>query len=306
MASSDRLCVVTGAFGYTGRYIARMLLDRGVRVRTLTNHPRDPDPFAGAVEIRPLRFSRPAELRESLRGADSLINTYWVRFPWGGETHESAVAHTKTLIGAAKEAGVRQLVHVSIANPSADSDLPYYRGKGELEEFIRGAGTSYAILRPTVVFGPEDILINNIAWVLRHLPVFGMPGRGDYKMQPVFVEDFAALAVDSTDGDTNVAVDAVGPEIYTFAELLQTVKQIIGSRCLILPLPPLAALAAAKAIGALMGDVMLTADEVKGLMRDLLVSTQPPPCRTRLSDWLKKNAGSVGMNYASELARRRR
>ena len=297
--------MVTGAFGYTGRYIARMLLERGVRVRTLTNHPRVPDPFAGAVEIRRLDFSRPDELRANLSGADALINTYWVRFPWGGETHASAVAHTKTLIGAAKDAGVRRVVHVSIANPSADSDLSYYRGKGQLEDFIRGAGISYAILRPTVLFGPEDILINNIAWVLRHLPVFGMPGRGDYRIQPVFVEDFAALAVESMDGDSNAAIDAVGPEIYTFAELLQAIKRIIGSRCVIVPMPPFIALAAAKAIGALLGDVMLTADEVKGLMRNLLVSSEPPPCRARLSEWLKKNADSVGMHYASELSRRR-
>ncbi len=306
MASSERLCVVTGAFGYTGRIIARMLLDRGMRVRTLTNHPRIPDPFDGAVEIRPLHFSRTEELRESLRGADVLINTYWVRFAWGGETHESAVAHTRMLINAAKEAGVRRLVHVSITNPSADSDLPYFRGKGQLEDFIRAAGISYAILRPTVLFGHGDILINNIGWILRHFPVFGMPGRGDYKMQPVCVEDFAALAVASIDGEANIVVDAVGPEIYTFAELLGTVKEILHSRCVIVPLPPTLAWAASKAIGAIMGDVILTMDEVKGLMRNLLVSSHPPPCSTHLSEWLRQNADSIGAHYASELARRRR
>ncbi|HYB92410.1 MAG TPA: NAD(P)H-binding protein [Candidatus Binataceae bacterium] len=305
MASSDRLCVVTGAFGYTGRHIARMLLDRGWRVRTLTNHPRTPDPFGGAVEIRPLHFSRRDELQSSLRGADTLINTYWVRFAWGGETHESAVAHTKMLIEAAREAGVRRLVHVSITNPSADSDLPYFRGKGQLEEFIRNAGISYAILRPTVLFGQDDILINNIAWVLRHFPVFGMPGRGDYQMQPVFVEDFAALAVESIGGSSDVAIDAVGPETYSFAELLRMLKRILASHCVILPFPPIVALAAARAIGALLGDVMLTADEVKGLMRNLLISSRPPSCSTRLSEWLQQNADSVGVNYASELARRR-
>ncbi len=303
MASSDSLCVVTGAFGYTGRYIARLLLDRGLRVRTLTNHARVPDPLA--VEVRPLNFSRSEELRESLRGADVLINTYWVRFAWGGETHASAVENTKVLIDTAKQAGVRRLVHVSITNPSASSDLPYFRGKGQLEEFIRGAGISYAILRPTVLFGPDDILINNIAWILRHFPIFGIPGRGDYRLQPVFVEDFAAKAVESIDGGADVATDAVGPEVYTFAELLKTMVDILRSRCVIVPLPPTVALAAAKAIGMLLGDVVLTADEVKGLMRNLLVSNQPPLCNTRLSDWLRQNADTVGTHYASELARRR-
>lgn len=305
MAESDRRCVVTGAFGYAGRHIARLLLDRGWRVRTLTNHPRVPDPFAGAVEVRPLHFSRPEELRESLSGADALINTYWVRFAWGGETHESAVAHSQALINAALAAGVRRLVHVSITNPSSDSDLPYFRGKGRLEEFIQSCGISYAILRPTVLFGHGDILINNIAWILRRFPVFGMPGGGGYRMQPVFVGDFAALAVESIDGSANVAIDAVGPETYTFAELLHTLKRILNSNCIIVPLPPMIALAAAKAIGAVLGDVVLTADEVKGLMRNLLVSTQPPPCSTRLSDWLRQNAASVGAHYESELARRR-
>jgi uncharacterized protein YbjT (DUF2867 family) len=305
MPASDRLCVVTGAFGYTGRYITRLLRDRGWRVRTLTNHPRVPDPFGGAVEVRPLDFSRVDELRASLRGADTLINTFWVRFAWGGETHETAVAHSKTLITAAKDQGVRRLVHVSITNPSSNSDLPYFRGKGQLEEFIRAAGISYAILRPTVLFGAEDILINNIAWVLRHLPVFGMPGLGRYRMQPVFVEDFAALAVESADGDTDIALDAVGPEIYTFAELLGTIKDIVHSRTMIVPLPPMAAWAAAKVIGTLMGDVMLTTDEVKGLMRNLLVSNEPPTCATRLSEWLRLNADRIGAHYASELDRRR-
>jgi uncharacterized protein YbjT (DUF2867 family) len=305
MASSDRLCVVTGAFGYTGRQIARVLLDRGFRVRTLTNHPRVPDPFDGAVEVRPLDFSKPDELRASLRGGDALINTFWVRFPWGAETHESAVAHTKTLIDAALAAEVKRLVHVSITNPSSDSDLSYFRGKGQLEEYIRKVGISYAILRPAVFFGDSDILINNIAWILRHFPAFGMPGRGDYRMQPVFLEDFAAMAVGAVDDTTNVVADAVGPEIYTFAELLGKLKSVLKSRCAIVPLPPIVALAAAKAIGLVLGDVVLTADEVKGLMRNLLVSHAPPSCSTRLSEWMEKNVDSLGARYASELARRR-
>lgn len=275
-------------------------------MRTLTNHPRVPDPFAGAVEIRPLHFSRHEELRDSLRGTDTLINTYWVRFAWGGVTHETAVVQSQALIDAALAAGVRRIVHVSITNPSSDSDLPYFRGKGRVEEFIRNCGMSYAILRPTVLFGHGDILINNLAWILRHFPVFGMPGDGGYRMQPVFVEDFAALAVDSIDGSSNIAIDAVGPEIYTFAELLRMMKRTLGSNCRIIPMPPMIALAAAKAIGAVLGDVVLTADEVKGLMRNLLVSTEPPPCTTRLSEWLRQNADSVGAHYESELALRRR
>ena len=297
------LHVVTGALGYTGRYITRRLLERGVRVKTLTGHPDRPNPFGDQVAVAGYDFDRPDRLAASVAGAEVLYNTYWIRFARGQSTFEQAVENSRTLVRAAESAGVRRVVHVSIANPSLDSRLPYYRGKALVEESVRGSKLSYAILRPTVIFGREDILINNIAWLLRRFPAFGIPGRGDYKLQPIFVEDMARLAVDLAEKGENVVVDAVGPEVFTFKDLVRLIARTIGSRALLVHLPPRLALVFSRLVGFWVGDVVLTRDEVAGLMANLLVSRSEPTGRTRLSEWLAANAESVGADYASELAR---
>ncbi len=302
--SSD-LHVVTGAFGFTGQHIARLLLERGLRVRTLTGHPDRPNPFGGEVEVVRFRFDDPSALVESLRGATVLYNTYWVRFGYGGVSYEQAVANTKLLFAAAREAGVARVVHVSITNPDAGSPLPYFRGKAELEQALVSSGLSYAILRPTVLFGRGDILINNIAWLLRRFPAFGVFGSGSYQIQPVSVADLAALAVEMSARRDSVVLDAVGPETYTYDELVRLIRDRIGSRARIMHLPPLLGLAVAKVAGLFLGDVVVTREEIAGLMAGLLVSHDPPTCPTRFSEWLAAHAGELGRGYASELPRRR-
>ncbi|HJW84546.1 MAG TPA: NAD(P)H-binding protein [Anaerolineae bacterium] len=295
--------VVTGALGYTGKYITRGLLAQGGRVRTLTGHLDRPNPFGDRVDVAPLSFDDPAALVESLRGAATLYNTYWVRFSHGALTFERAVENTRTLFRAAKQAGVRRVVHVSIANPSEDSLLPYYRGKALLERDLIESGLSYAMLRPTVIFGDEDILINNIAWLLRRFPVFGVPGAGDYTIQPIFVEDMADLAVSLGARRDDVIVDAVGPEVYTFDTLVRLIARAVGSRARIVHVPPGLGLFLAQVIGRLLGDVTLTREELDGLMASLLVSSGPPTGRTLLSEWLAQHAETVGVRYASEVQR---
>ncbi|MFQ5805822.1 MAG: SDR family oxidoreductase [Phycisphaerae bacterium] len=295
--------VVTGAFSYTGKYITRRLLSLGESVTTLTGHPRREDPFRGRVSAVPFHFDQPGRLVENLRGAATLYNTYWVRFSYKGVTFDQAIANTKTLIKAAEEAGVQRFVHMSITNPSRDSPLRYFSGKAELEDALRRSRLSYAIIRPTVVFGGEDVLINNIAWLLRRFPIFVLPGRGDYRLQPVFVEDLAEIAVNVGQRDDNVAIDAAGPEAYTFRELVRLIADTIGSRAAIVPGPRWAALTVARLIGYVTRDIVLTREEAEGLMADLLVSADPPRGQTRLSDWLNQNSDRVGSQYASELRR---
>src|SRR5207248_4784552 len=218
-------------------------------------------------------------------------------------TFERAVENTRTLIRAAEEAGIRRIVHISITHAAEESPLGYFRGKGQIEAAIRAARLSHAILRPTVIFGPEDILINNIAWMLRRFPLFPIPGSGEYRLQPVFVEDVAELAVAAGEREKNEVFDAVGPDIYTFNELVEEIRDVVGSRARILHLPPALALSLSRAVGWVMGDVVLTGDELRGLMANLLVSGAPPTGRTRLSEWLRANVDRVGRRYASELAR---
>ena len=295
--------VVTGSFSYSGKYITSRLLARGEEVITLTNHPNRPDPFAGKVKAFPLNFQNEQELISNLRGVDVLVNTYWIRFDKGNNTQPRAVENTKILVNAAAKAGVKRIVHISITNPSADSHLPYFWGKAANEKAVIDSGMSYAILRPTVLFGKEDVLINNIAWLLRRLPVFGLPGNGSYKLSPVYVDDLAELAADAVYKKENYVWDAVGPDEFNFKEMVRLIGKTTSANRLLIPLPPILALWAAQFMSIFVNDVMLTPEEVDGLMANLLISKEPPRCRTSLRNWLAENKATVGKQYASELAR---
>ena len=221
--------VVTGASGYTGRYITRRLLDGGAEVRTLTGHPDRPSPFDRRVETYPYSFDDPRALASSLEGADTLFNTYWIRFARGELTHDRAVENLRTLFDAAKVAGVRRVVHISITNATVDSSSPYFRGKALAERALTESGLSYAILRPTLIFGREEILLNNIAWMLRRFPVHPIAGSGEYRVQPISVDDLADIAIGLASESENVEIDAVGPDVFTYEEMVRLVKEKIGA-----------------------------------------------------------------------------
>ena len=303
--STEDIHVVTGAFGYSGKYITTRLLEEGLTVHTLTNSLRRPNPFGPRGKASPFNFSNPPELVASLKGARVLYNTYWVRFNYTAFRHEEAVQNTLTLFRAAKEAGVERIVHVSITNPSIESNLEYFNGKAQLEMAIKDLGVSYSILRPTVLFGQEDILVNNIAWALRRFPVFGVFGDGQYRLQPIYVDDLAALAVQEGKSCTNTTIDAIGPETFTYRELVGAISEIIGVHRRIVSVPPSIGYFIGAVIGRVVGDVMITREEIRGLMQGLLCTDSPPAGSTRLTDWAKAHAGELGKRYASELARRR-
>lgn len=291
---------VTGAFSYSGKYITKRLLARGEEVITLTGHPNRPDPFNGKVKAYPLDFNETSMTR-SLQDVDVLVNTYWVRFDKGENTQPRAVENTRKLVNAAKAAGVKRIVHISIANPSADSHLPYYWGKAANEKTVVGSGLSYAILRPTVLVGNEDILINNIAFLLRRFPIFFIPGDGSYGIQPIYVEDLADLAVEAVYRADNYTIDTVGPDIFTFKEMVELIGEKIGAKRPMISVPPRLALLAAQFLSIFVKDVLLTPEEVDGLMAGLLVSKEPPRGKTSLASWLEANKKHAGAKYASEL-----
>jgi NADH dehydrogenase len=295
--------VVTGAFSFTGGFIARRLLEEGHSIRTLTNHPRRPGADDIKVEVAPLQFSDYPALVESLRGADVLYNTYWIRFPHGGTFFGDAVSNTHTLMSAAVEAGIRKVVHISVSNPSVDSALAYYAGKARAETIVRDSGLQWAIVRPTLIFGPGDILINNIAWLLRRMPVFVIPGLGSYRLQPVAGEDVADIALWAAGVEGGITVDAAGPEIISYAELVEGVSIAVARRPRRVYAPPGLTIMAGKLVGLVVRDVVLTRDELTGLMHELLVSHEPPRGRRRIDDWLLRSAETLGKNYASELDR---
>jgi nucleoside-diphosphate-sugar epimerase len=295
---------VTGAFGYSGRYIASRLLDEGHEVITLTGSVQRRSVLADRVKAFPLDFGAPDELVESLKGVSTLYNTYWVRFNHRLFKHADAVANSKTLFESAKLAGVERIVHVSITNPSIESPLSYFKGKAEVELALEKSGVSYAILRPAVLFGREDILINNIAWALRRLPVFGVFGDGSYRLCPIYVEDLAAAAIECGRSAENVTVDAVGPETFTYRELVETIGRIIEVTRPVVSVPSHFGWLLGRLIGTMHGDVMITMDEVQGLTANLLHVDSEPLGTTRLTDWARAHRQTLGRHYTSEMARR--
>jgi len=295
--------VVTGAFSYTGRYIAQRLLAQGRHVRTLTNHPQRPGAEDIKIDAAPLQFGDRAALVESLRGADTLYNTYWVRFRHGRIGFGDAIANTRTLVGAAAEAGVRKIVQISVSNPSVDSHLDYYAGKARTEEIVQGSGLKWAIVRPTLVFGTGDILINNIAWLLRRMPVFVIPGLGGYRVQPVAVEDVAEIATWAAEQTHNLTVDAAGPDTLTYSELVERIAIAVGRRPKFVYFSPRLTLWAGDLVASYVHDVLLTREELQGLMEELLVSAEKPRGVRRIDNWLLSSSESIGRTYASELDR---
>ncbi len=295
---------VTGAFGYSGKYIATRLLEKGHDVITLTNSINRENPFEGKVKAFPYNFDNPSELVSSLKGVSVLYNNYWVRYNHKLFNHSDAVKNGITLLKAAKEAGVRRVVHISITNPSEQSNLEYFKGKALFEKALIELDIPHSILRPTVLFGKEDILINNIAWALRKLPVIGVFGKGDYKLQPIYVDDLAELAVNHGQLKENLVIDAIGPETFTYKGLIEGIGGILGIKRRIIPVPPLIGYLACKIMGYFVNDIMVTREEIDGLMQNLLYVDSPSAGKTKLTDWVKENASSIGCKYTSELERR--
>jgi len=298
--------VVTGAFGYIGQYIARHLLELGEPVRTITSHLNRPDPFGGAVEVFPYNFDQPDRLIDSLRGVSTLYNTYWIRFEYGGLTFAQAVSNTAALFECARAAGVEKIVHISVTQASVSSPLPYYAGKGLQEQSLIDCGVAYSILRPTLVFGVEDILVNNIAWLLRKFPLFPIFGSGQYQLQPVYAGDVARLAVASArePGEPGSSIsDALGPETFTFEELVRLMASRIQPGVRLVHVFPSFGISLGRLIGWAVGDVLLTGEELRGLMDGLLTSEQAPNGVVRFSEWLETNKDKIGKSYTSEIKR---
>ncbi len=292
--------VVTGAFSYTGRFVAERLLEEGRAVRTLS---RAPAPPSSPLEWRPLQFDDETVLIEALRGADVLYNTYWIRFERGESTFARAVENTRTLLRAAVRAGVRRIVHVSVSRADSLSPFPYFRGTAAAEHIVETSGLSQAILRPTWIFGPQDILVNNVAWLLRRFPLFLLPAGRGYRVQPVAVDDVAGLAVAAGARDADERFDVAGPEQLTFGEVVRVVRAAVGSSARLVHAPPGVILALARVFDLFARDVLVTREELAGLRASLLTSDEAPRGTTSFRAWVAARGDVVGRAYVSELAR---
>lgn len=295
---------ITGALGYSGKYTTQKLLKRGYKVQTITNSLNKKNPFGDKIEVSKLEFKNPEKFAKILQGTDVLINTYWVRFNHKKFTHNEAVENTKIMFDAAKKAGVKKIVHVSITNPDKNSDLEYFKGKKELEEYLMQTGIPYSIVRPAVLFGEQDILINNIAWMIRHMPIMGVFGKGEYKIQPIYIHDFAELLIKEAENEQNNIVNAIGAETFTYKELVKTIAKIIGSKKPIINVSPWFGYWVGKIVSSIKKDVTITRPEIKGLMDNLLYVNDKPTGKTKLTEWAAKNKNTLGEFYSNELSRR--
>lgn len=297
------IAVVTGAFSYTGSAVARSLLDRGFEVRTLTNRTMPVHDPGGVIEVHPLQFADREALIRVLTGADVFVNTYWVRYPYVGVSFDDAVENTRLLFDAAAAAGVSRIVHVSVSNPSLDSPLAYYRGKAQVEELLRTSGQSYGIVRPTLIVGPSDILVGNIAWFLRRFPVFALPGSGAYRLQPVTLDDVGEIVAEAALASEDLTVDAAGPEVFTFREFVDAISRAIAKKRLLITVPPALSLALLRPVGWMVGEVILSREELEGLATELLLSHEPPRGTHSVRQWLLDHGQELGRSYVSEFAR---
>ncbi len=300
---SQKIDVVTGSFTFIGRYITQQLLSQNKQVKTLTNHPNKSHPFGKEIQAYPYNFEQPEKLIKTLQGAETLYNHYWIRFEYGEQTFEKALANTKTLFDCAVKAGVKKIVHISVTGASEKSHLPYYRGKGIQEKLLIETGIPYAIIRPTLVFGIEEILLNNIVWMIRNFPFFPIFGSGEFIIQPVFVNDLASIAIDAANKSNSIIMDAIGSEKYTFKELIQLISYNIGEDSKLINVNPDLGCFFGKIIGLFVNDIVLTKDEIKGIMDSILSSQQFPNCQTKFSQWLRDNYQIIGQEYRSQIQR---
>jgi nucleoside-diphosphate-sugar epimerase len=300
---------ITGALGFTGKYIARQLIEKGAQVQTLTNSPERPNPFGEKLRILPLDFSNDVALAASLKETDIFYITYWVRFPYKSKDlsffYSQAEENTKKLFDAAKKAGVKKIVYISISNPDEKWPYEYFSRKARIEKYLMASGLSYAILRPCVIFGKEDILFNNIAWAIRKFPVFPVFRGKECKIQPVFVEDLAALAIEYSQKNNNIIMDACGPETFEYLVLAKTISRILDKKRCIFTLPASWIYHAGIIIGWFTGDALLTKDELGAVKNGLMYSRSEPSAKTCFSKWLEENKKTFGTHYANETKRRR-
>jgi uncharacterized protein YbjT (DUF2867 family) len=286
--------VVTGAFSFTGRYIAARLLESGREVRTLTRRPQSESPFGDRVQTFPLDFADPAPLR----GADTLYNTYWIRFPDSSTSFVDAVRNSVALFEAARGAGVRRVVQLSVTHASSESPYGYFKGKAAVETALAASGLSYAIVRPTLVFGDGEVLVNNVAWLLRRLPLFLLPSAA-CRLRPIAAEDLAVLCVEAGSDVDDATFDAAGPHELTFEDLVHLVRSAVGARSVVMRGGRRTVLALTRSLDLLARDTLLTSEELGALADDLLTSAEPPRGTRRFDDWVTASAQGLGRHLAA-------
>jgi uncharacterized protein YbjT (DUF2867 family) len=235
-----KIVALAGGSGFIGRAIARRLLaGGGITVRVLTRNPEKARAHFDlpGVEFVSADIAQPASLKDALAGVSTIVDAiqfdgYPVENPQRGLTFERIdYGGALALIDAAKQAGVAQFIYISGAAADENSAHPAFRAKGRAERAIRESGLTYTIFRPSLVYGPQDKVVNGLARALRYAPVFGVPGTGRQKVQPLLVDDFAACVMLAVSGrGRNGTYDIGGPDLMTFDEMMRIIMDASGHR----------------------------------------------------------------------------
>lgn len=285
---SQQLVTVFGGSGFVGRHVVRALVKRGYRVRVAVRRPDlagflQPLGMVGQIHAVQANLRYPASVAAAVKGADAVVNLVGILQEGGRQSFQGVQANgSRAVAQACAAAGISRLVHVSAIGAAADSRSLYARSKAEGEAAVQTSVPAAVILRPSIMFGPEDGFFNRFASLARILPVLPLVGGGETKFQPAFVGDVAEAIARAVDGrvDGGRVYELGGPEVKSFRELVAYICEVTGRKRMLVSLPfPLARLQArimeivnTLTLGLMPDALMLTRDQVTLLESDNVVS----------------------------------
>ncbi len=276
----SHLVTVFGASGFVGRHAVRALAKEGWRIRAISRHPNlanylRPAGSVGQILIQKGNVHDDASVAAAVAGADAVINLTGVLYGSGENSFEAThVDAAGRIARLAREAGVKSFVHISTIGADTQAHSRYAQSKGRGEIKVREEFPEATILRPSLVFGPEDEFFNKFAWLARFLPVLPLLGGGHTKFQPVYVGDVAAAIVHAlNDAKTRgKTYELGGPAVFTFKKLMQIILHETGRTRILLPWPFFLASINAFFLG-LLPKPLLTMDQVRLLQTDNVVGS---------------------------------
>jgi len=281
MALNGKLVTVFGGSGFIGRHVVQALARRGYRIRAAVRRPdlaAHLQPLGVPGQIMPIQ----ANLRyrwsvdRAVEGADAVVNCVGILAPTGKQTFDAVQAFgPRAIAEAARDAGLSSVTHISAIGANPESKSAYARSKAVGEAGITETLPDSVILRPSIVFGPEDDFFNKFAGMAKLAPALPLIGGGHTKFQPVYVADIAEMTARSVDGDLTAGTvyELGGPEVQSFKQCLELMMEITGCRRLLMPLPFPVASTMGK-VFQLFPYAPLTADQVELLKTDNVVSEQ--------------------------------
>lgn len=245
MSLRSRLVTVFGGSGFVGRYVVKKLAEQGARVRVAIRRPDEglflkPMGSPGQIDIVQANIRVAPSVQAAVQNADAVINCVGILYPRGPQKFDAVQARGAEVVAlCAREAGVKRLVHVSAIGASAESASAYARSKAAGEAGVRRQMPQATIIRPSVVFGPEDDFFNRFAALAAFAPALPLVDGGDTKLQPVYVGDVAEAIVRALDSEAaaGVTYELGGPKVYTMREIMELTLSQIRKKRLLLPVP---------------------------------------------------------------------